>query len=143
LFEQICPGKANHIGYDEYIRRVLLGAEVFGKGKIIPNFVIGVEMAQPMGFKNVDDAVNSTLGGFEYLMENGVFPRCSIWLREAGSQLAGQEPAPFDYYVKLARGYRELRHRYGYGDNLICLCRGCNPQDTLHDWDYAEKAVSN
>ncbi|MCC7414071.1 MAG: hypothetical protein IT495_20815 [Gammaproteobacteria bacterium] len=139
LFQTLCPGKEKWVGHGEWIRRMLLGAEVLGPGRVIPNFVIGVEMAKPMGFTDVDAAVESTLTGWEYLMQHGVFPRGSIWLREEGSALAGQEAAPLDYYVKLGRGYKELRHKYGYGDNLVHLCRDCNPQDTLHDWDYADR----
>jgi hypothetical protein len=139
LFKVLCPGKEKHIGYDEFIRRLLGGAEVFGWGRVIPNFVCGVEMAKPWGFGDVDSAVNSTLGGFDFLMQNGILPRCAIWLIESGSALSGQEPPPLEYYVKLGRGYKDLRKKYNFGDNLVALCRGCNPQDTLHDWDYAEK----
>jgi hypothetical protein len=139
LFKIMCPGKEKYIGYDEYIRRLLEGAKVFGEGRIIPNFVIGVEMAKPWGFTDIDAAVNSTLGGFKFLMENGVMPRTAIWIIEKGSALAGHEPAPLEYYLRLGKGYKELRHKYGYGDNIIVMCRGCNPQDPLHDWDYAER----
>jgi hypothetical protein len=139
LFDYLCPGKAKWLGHEGWIRSMIEGAEVLGPGRVIPNFVIGVEMFKPMGFTDVDEAVKSTLGGFEYLMDHGVFPRGAIWLREEGSELAGQDAAPLDYYVKLGRGYKELRHKYGYSDNLVSLCRGCNPQDTLHDWDYADR----
>lgn len=139
LFKKLCPGKEKTIGYDNYIKRILDGVDVFGPGLINPNFVIGVEMSKPHGFSSVDQAVENTLKGFEFLMQNGVFPRTAIWLIERGSALAGQPPAPLEYYVKFGRGYKELRHRYGFGDNLPCLCRGCNPQDPLHDWDWAEK----
>ena len=138
LFEIICPGKAKYVGYDEWIRRMLEGVEVFGPGKIQPNFVIGMEMVKPWGFTDVDAAVESTLGGFEFLMQNGVFPRCAQWFIEPGSALAGQELPPLDYYIKFGKGYKELRHRYGFGDKLVSLCRGCNSQDVLHDWDYAD-----
>ena len=138
-FQKICPGKEKYIGYDEYVRRIIEGAEVFGAGLINPNFVIGVEMSKPDGFTSVDEAVESTLAGFEFLMQNGVFPRTSIWTVEKKSALGNQEPAPLEYYVKLGRGYKELRHRYGFGDNLPCFCRNCNPQDTLHDWDWADR----
>lgn len=139
LFRIICPGKEKYVGYDEYIRRLIEGAEVFGEGRVIPNFVTGVEMAKPFGFNEVDAAVESNLEGFKFLMEHGIMPRTSIWLVEGGSALAGQEPPPLEYYIKLGRGYKELRHKYGYGDNLISMCRACNPQDPLHDWDYAER----
>ncbi|MDP3064145.1 MAG: hypothetical protein Q8O40_13185, partial [Chloroflexota bacterium] len=65
-------------------------------------------------------------------------PRLAIWLNESRSKLAGQSPAPLGYYIKLGKGYKQLRDRYGFND-IICGCRGCWPQDTLYDWDYADK----
>lgn len=48
LFELYCPGKERYIGRDEWHRRILDSAEVFGPRNVIPNFVAGVEMARPM-----------------------------------------------------------------------------------------------
>ena len=47
LFEIYCAGKARVIGRDEWIRRVLDAATVFGPANVIPNFVAGIEMADP------------------------------------------------------------------------------------------------
>ena len=46
LFKIICPGKERYVGRDEWHRRILDAAEVFGPRHVIPNFVAGVEMAQ-------------------------------------------------------------------------------------------------
>ena len=51
LFELYCPGKARYIGRDEWIRRILDAAAIFGPDRVIPNFVAGVEMAPPAGFR--------------------------------------------------------------------------------------------
>ena len=50
LFELYCPGKERYVGRDEWHRRILDSAEVFGARNVIPNFVAGVEMAEPFGF---------------------------------------------------------------------------------------------
>lgn len=39
LFQKICPGKEAYIGRDNWIRRVVDSAEVFGPSYVIPNFV--------------------------------------------------------------------------------------------------------
>ena len=46
LFEIISPGKERYVGRDEWHRRILDAAEVFGPRFVIPNFVAGVEMAE-------------------------------------------------------------------------------------------------
>ena len=50
LFEIFCAGKARYIGREEWIRRILDAADVFGPENVIPNFVAGVEMAGRHGF---------------------------------------------------------------------------------------------
>ena len=50
LFELYCPGKERYVGRDEWHKRILDSAEVFGARNVIPNFVAGVEMAEPFGF---------------------------------------------------------------------------------------------
>ncbi len=144
-FEWICPGKAKYIGYNEWIRRLLEGVEVFGPGRIVPNFVAGCEMAKPYGFTDIEEAVESDLKGFDFLMQNGVFPRMAVWLIVKESALArvpGQEPPPLEYCIRLGKGYKKLRDKYGFHD-IPGSCRGCNPQDALYDWDYGEKEAKS
>ena len=42
LFSIICPGKERYVGREEWHRRILDAAEVFGPRYVIPNFVAGV-----------------------------------------------------------------------------------------------------
>jgi hypothetical protein len=123
LFEIYCPGKARHVGRDEWIRRVLDAAAVFGPERVIPNFVAGVEMAAPAGFTSVDDAIASTTEGLDFFMSRGVSPRFTTWCPEPLSVLGKkQQGAPLEYHVRLLQVYRDLRVRYrlppplGYGE---------------------------
>ncbi|MBW1711838.1 MAG: radical SAM protein, partial [Deltaproteobacteria bacterium] len=50
LFKILCPGKEKFIGREEWIRRSVEAVDIFGAGSVSPNFVAGVEMAQPWGF---------------------------------------------------------------------------------------------
>ncbi|MBI3091463.1 MAG: hypothetical protein HYY96_12410 [Candidatus Tectomicrobia bacterium] len=138
IWNVMCPGKARAIGYQEWVRRMVRSAKIFGEGRIVSTFVAGSEMARPFGFTDVDEAVTSTLGGFDYLMGNGIIPRMDVWVIEANTRLAGQPPTPFEYYLKMARGYYELRRKH----NLpvpACYCRGCNVNDVMCDWEYYEQ----
>ena len=86
--------------------------DVFGEGNVVGGFVAGVEMAQPWGFKEVDEAVKSTTQGMEYLMRHGVVPRPLSWGIEGRSALAGHEPIPLDYFIKIDTNWYELMSKY-------------------------------
>lgn len=122
LFEVICPGKARYIGRDEWIRRILDAATVFGADKVIPNFVAGIEMSRPHGFATVEEAIASTAEGLEFFMSQGVCPRFTTWCPEPLSLLGStQGGAPLEYHARLLQTWRDThaRHRLpvppGYG----------------------------
>jgi hypothetical protein len=115
LFPWINPGKAERVGWDNWVRWMEDAVEVFGNGMVQPSFVSGVEMARPHGFKTVAEAVKSTTGGFEYLMSRGIFPRPQQWRREPSTALckeAEQPPVPLDYYIRMTRTWYELYDKY-------------------------------
>ena len=123
LFETYCPGKARYVGRDEWIRRILDAADVFGPENVIPNFVAGVEMAPPAGFGSVDEAITSTAEGLEFFMSRGISPRFTTWCPEPLSALGKKRSgAPLEYYIRLLRIYRDTRAKYklpiprGYGE---------------------------
>ena len=123
LFPKICPGKARYIGRDEWIRRIVDAADVFGPANVIPNFVAGVEMAQPWGYTEVEDAIRSTTEGLDYFMAQGISPRFTTWCPEAMTPLGDANPdgAPLEYHLRLLETYRDtLRAHHltpppGYG----------------------------
>ncbi len=123
LFGLLCPGKERFIGRDEWIRRVVDAAEVFGSSRVIPNFVAGVELSRPHGFETVEAALRSTGAGLEFFMSKGISPRFTVWCPEPLSELGtDQGPAPLEYHAGLLRLWRDThaRHRLpvppGYGE---------------------------
>ena len=129
LFRILCPGKEKYIGRDEWIRRTVKAVEIFGTGNVSPNFVAGVEMAQPWGFKDVDQAVASTAEGLDYMMSKGVVPHPDSWCIEPGSALGGHPPIPLDYYLKLDKAWYDTWLKYDLPPNAgwgpIGNGRGC------------------
>ncbi len=121
LFSWICPGKERYVGREEWMNRIVEAADVFGATHVIPNFVGGVEMAQPYGYTNVDEAVDSTRKGLEFFMSRGIVPRFTTWCPEPTSDLGRQEGPPLEYFIKLLYAWRERfeHHRLpappGYG----------------------------
>lgn len=115
LFEIICPGKERYVGREEWHRRILDAAEVFGPRYVIPNFVAGVEMAKPFGFQTVDEAIASTAEGLNYFMSRGVTPRFTTWCPEPATPLGQDNPqgAPLEYHIRLLEVYRATLERYG------------------------------
>jgi len=115
LFELISPGKQRYVGREEWHRRVLDAAEVFGARFVIPNFVAGVEMAKPFGFTTVDDAIASTTEGLDFFMGHGVTPRFTTWCPEPTTPLGRDNPdgAPLEYHVRLLEAYRDALVRHG------------------------------
>lgn len=140
MFNIMCPGKAKLIGKEEWIRRAIEGVNIFGRGNILINFVAGVEMAQPWGFKDAKSAVESTLQGCNFLMEHDVLPRFDVWCVEHGSALRGHPPPPLEYYVELAIGFQELLEKHNFHFPSPGRCRACSSVEVTGDmWHYFHK----
>lgn len=121
LFEIIAPGKEKYIGYDLWVKRLLDCVPVMGEGRVSPNMVSGIEMAQPWGFKTVPEAVASATEGFEYLMSHGVIPHLDTWCIEPGTSFAGHPPVPLDFLIQADIAWYTTWRKYklppfeGYG----------------------------
>jgi len=123
LFSIISPGKERYVGREEWHRRIFDAAEVFGARYVIPNFVAGVELAKPFGFRTVDEAIASTTEGLDHFMSCGSTPRFTTWCPEPTTPLGRDNPdgAPLEYHVRLLEAYRETLERHdlepppGYG----------------------------
>jgi len=113
MFNIICPGKAKRFGWKKWVDMMCDEVYVFGEGNVCPCFVCGTEMAQPWGFKTIDEAVKSTLEGWDYLMAHGVVPRPTEWAVEPSSALGNQKPPPLEYYVRVFYGWAEIWKKYG------------------------------
>jgi len=115
LFELISPGKQRYVGREEWHRRIIDAAEVFGPRFVIPNFVAGVEMAEPFGFRTVDEAIASTAEGLDYFMSREITPRFTTWCPEPTTPLGRDNPngAPLEYHIRLLEAYRETLAKHG------------------------------
>jgi hypothetical protein len=109
----ICPGKHRWPGYNEWIKRAIEAVEIFGWGNVYTQIVAGTELAQPHGFKNIDEALNSNFQACEFFAKNGVNFISVPWHVNKASALAGQNPPPLDYFVRLTRGLHSIRKEYG------------------------------
>ncbi len=122
LFPLLCPGKERFIGRDNWIRRIIEAAEIFGPSYVIPNFVGGVELAKPYGFSTVEEAIQSTSEGLDFFMSKGIVPRFTTWCPEPYTTLGNQKKPPLRYFLELLTRWKELFEKYnlpvppGYGE---------------------------
>ncbi|NJD53962.1 MAG: radical SAM protein [Candidatus Methanoperedens sp.] len=139
LFEWICPGKSKYYGRQYWINSAIAAVDIFGKGNVCTQIVGGAEMAQPYGFKTIDDAVNSSLEGAEFYAQHGV--SLSLHILRIGqtsyfSKIKHQAP-PLEYYVRMAQGIRDIRRRYKIGADFNDYRRcSLHPDLDLSRLDY-------
>lgn len=125
LFEKFCPGKTRYIGRENWMQRIVDSADIFGPSHVIPNFVGGVELSKPWGFKTIDEAIESTSEGLDFFMSHGVVPRFTTWCPEPFTTLAeeaDQEHPALVYFCELLTSWKEIFEKYklpvppGYGE---------------------------
>lgn len=115
LFNWICPGKAEWIGYREWKNRLIEAVAIFGRGNVNTGIVAGVEFAKPHGFSSENAALKATLEEAEELAANGVSTIYMVWIPRPRSYFHDQKNASLEYYVALARGLHQLRKKYALG----------------------------
>jgi len=113
LFNWICPGKAEKVGYREWKRRLVAAVDIFGRGNVGTGIVGGVETAKPLGFADEEEALKTTLAEAEDLAGKGVTTVYIVWVPRPGSLFKDQKNPSLEYYVRLAKGLHNLRAQYG------------------------------
>ena len=142
LWPIIVPGKSKFVGRDRWINSLIKGVEIFGRGNVQTNFVGGCEMVPPHGFKDIDKAVESTLGGFEWLAQRGIIPTYTCWTKNAGSKgfELNVEIPPVEYYLKLASGHHKLLSKYDLSLTKS-RCYKCSILTLLYDLDGSSRSL--
>ncbi|TCS80095.1 radical SAM protein [Pectinatus cerevisiiphilus] len=113
LFNWLCPGKAHWVGYKEWKKRLKDAVPIFGRGYVNTCIVAGIELAQPYGFKDEDEALKNVLTEAEDLISSGVNVVFTVWAPRPGSVIGNQKNASLEYYIRLALGLHNLRKKYG------------------------------
>jgi hypothetical protein len=120
VFRFICPGKAEHIGREESLERLLSAKEAFGRGRVGTNLVLGAELAQPGGFKDRDEALASWDECFDWCLSNDIVPMLTIWQPSAGSKFEGaRNTAPVEYLLEVGAKRRAAMKKYDMFSHCI------------------------
>lgn len=113
LFNWICPGKAEFVGYKEWKQRLYDAVKIFGRGNVDCGLVGGVELAQPNGFQSEDEAIEAILKEADEIAAHGVsFAEC-VWNTVPGSVFFKQKVPSLEYFVRLAQGLADARRKNG------------------------------
>ncbi|MDO8671964.1 MAG: hypothetical protein Q7O66_11115, partial [Dehalococcoidia bacterium] len=126
LFEEVCPGKARHRGLEHYKEAYLEAIDIFGVGNVACNFVAGVSLMPENGHKTWQEARDSLIEGFRWLIQNGVLPTFlslrlgvgSIYGDDTANQSFSRRMPPADYYLDAALGHHQAMLEYGLYDTL-------------------------
>lgn len=130
LFQWICPGKAARIGYQEWKERLFQAVDIFGRGYVNTGLVAGVELARPNGFVSEEEALERVLEEAEDFARNGVSPVGCVWTVAPGSVFFRQKTPSLEYYVRLSKGFDELRRKYNISIDMDNYRRCGNHPDT-------------
>jgi hypothetical protein len=112
LWPEVVPGKCRSIGRSHWMRCLTDAVEVFGPGRVMSNFVGGVETAVPGLYSSPEQAADATLEGMRWCCENGIYPKYATWIVQGGSRFADRDPTPISYLTRLMRGRQQLFAEY-------------------------------
>ncbi|MFQ5665561.1 MAG: radical SAM protein [Candidatus Binatia bacterium] len=112
LWPQIVPGKHRHVGRTAWMQRLCRAVERFGRGRVLCQFVVGVEMVSG-GFATYAEAIDSVVTGLEWCAHNGIQPRTHIWCNTPGSLYEPGKVPPTEYFLTVAREHHRLLEKYG------------------------------
>jgi len=112
LFAVLCPSENKKMGWEEWVRRLLDQVYVYGWNAVLPRFAVGLEMAEPSGFKRSDEALASTSEGIRFLMMHGVVPNLIHW------RLAGQRQPATEFFLEVDRIWYDAWVKYGQDEPI-------------------------
>ncbi|NOT44330.1 MAG: hypothetical protein HOP14_06990 [Acidobacteria bacterium] len=142
----VLPGKARSVGRERWMACLAEAVGVFGPGRVLSNFVAGVETMVPGLYETPQAAAESTLAGMRWCCEQGVYPKYAIWVPSTGAAYAGRPPAPLEYYAHLLEGRQALYAEFPLPvpdiDCRHCLTQSCEADlATLDPARYAAGAA--
>jgi biotin synthase-related radical SAM superfamily protein len=115
VFNWVCEGKANHVGYQEWKRRLYAAVDIFGRGNVNSGIVLGCELAQPYGFQSEDEAHRAVVETAQELAEHGVGLGANVWRSISHSVFQYQNTPSLDYYARTFLAFDKLHHQYELG----------------------------
>lgn len=138
-WREVLPGKHRSVGRTRWMECLEEAVDVFGPGRVLCNFVAGIETAVAGGFTSPRAAAESTLEGFRWCYERGIYPKYAVWIGGGGARFGTRPPAPLEYYALLLKGRQEMFADYSLPppgtDCQRCLTQSCEADLAILDPD--------
>lgn len=135
-WREVLPGKARSVGRQRWMDCLRAAVDIFGPGRVLCNFVAGVEAAVPDG-RSAEDAADATLEGVRWCYENGIYPKYAVWIVAGGARFGDREPAPLEYYARFVTGRQRMFAEFDVPvpqtDCVQCLTQSCEADMALLD----------
>ncbi|MDR3299780.1 MAG: radical SAM protein [Candidatus Accumulibacter sp.] len=112
IFNWLCPGKAERIGYKGWKERLFRAVDVFGEHNVNTGIVSGVEFSRPVGFTSEEEALESTLREAEDFISHGVGIAQTVWQIRGNTPLRNQRAPSLEYLIQVAVGLDALQRKY-------------------------------
>ncbi len=121
LFEKVCPGKNNFVGYARWIESLENAVKLWGRGRVYSAMVAGIEL-EPEYEMSWQDAADLALQGAEDLCSRGIIPIYSLYWPVGGRDHPDYLSRLRSYFERLALGYRAIREKYDLHiwDGFMC-----------------------
>jgi hypothetical protein len=107
----VLPGKSKSVGREHWMQCLTEAVDVFGPGRVMCNFVAGIETAVG-GFDSDISAAESTLEGMQWCYEHGIYPKYAVWIGGGGARFGDRPPASLDYYSRLLTTRQRMYAQY-------------------------------
>ena len=101
-FQKVCPGKTKYYGYEHMIQALQYGVQIFGKGKVRNNFVLG------------SGPIEDLLQGVKDLARMGVVTDYSVFFPRPGSVWCHRKPPSIEDIHIFTQKLILLYYQYGY-----------------------------
>lgn len=136
----VVPGKTKAVGKKEWIERLKTAVDIFGPGQVATNFVAGAEAAAGVGFADFDQALESHLEGYAFLLSHDIVPIFGFLTKARGTKYENMELPPTEFYLKLGWERTKLMEEfgmykwYGAGVDADFCCYKCVTHKTCQDY---------
>jgi len=111
-WDEVLPGKSRSLGRARWMECLQEAVDVFGPGRVLCNFVAGVETAVPDLYRSDEEAADSTLEGMRWCCEHGIYPKYAAWIVSGGARYGDRQAPSLDYLVRVMKGRQALYAEY-------------------------------
>lgn len=121
LFSQVCPGKHNYVGYDQWIASLETAVGLWGRGRVYSAMVAGIELEPEHGME-WQEAAELAVQGVNDLCGRGIVPIYSLYYPTGGKERSDYQSRLRNFFEYLALNYRDLRrqHALEIWDGFMC-----------------------